>query len=57
MRRAIVVLAVLAGGVLRGTQKPGRPVVKNRAPPLPQGERPFAHPFYWAAFVLIGDPD
>jgi CHAT domain-containing protein len=24
--------------------------------PLPAGERPYAHPYYWAAFVLIGDP-
>jgi CHAT domain-containing protein len=24
---------------------------------LPGDQRPFAHPFYWAAFVLIGDPD
>jgi CHAT domain-containing protein len=20
------------------------------------GERPFAHPYYWSAFVLLGDP-
>jgi CHAT domain-containing protein len=25
--------------------------------PLGKGEvRPFGHPYYWAAFVLIGDP-
>jgi CHAT domain-containing protein len=23
----------------------------------PAGERPYAHPFYWAAFILIGDPN
>ena len=23
---------------------------------MPRGERPFAHPNFWAAFVLIGDP-
>jgi hypothetical protein len=31
-----------------------------RAPGAPAGaggDRPFAHPFYWAAFVLVGDPD
>jgi CHAT domain-containing protein len=22
-----------------------------------KGERPFSHPRYWGAFVLIGDPD
>ena len=21
------------------------------------GERPYEHPFYWSAFVLVGDPD
>jgi CHAT domain-containing protein len=28
-----------------------------KEPVLPGGERPFAHPFYWASFILIGDPD
>ena len=23
----------------------------------PAGVRPYAHPYYWAAFVLVGDPD
>jgi tetratricopeptide (TPR) repeat protein len=49
--------ARLAGGTLRGTQKAARPLVQAKAPPLPLGERPFAHPYYWAAFVLIGDPE
>jgi CHAT domain-containing protein len=24
---------------------------------LPPGDRPYEHPFHWAAFTLIGDPD
>jgi CHAT domain-containing protein len=24
--------------------------------PIPEGERPYEHPYYWAAFILIGDP-
>jgi CHAT domain-containing protein len=46
----------LTGGVLRGTERDDLPVVKAKAN-LPAGERPFAHPFYWASFVLIGDPN
>jgi CHAT domain-containing protein len=49
--------AGLAGGHVRGTEVEALPVVKARPPKLPSGERPFAHPFYWAAFVLFGDPD
>jgi CHAT domain-containing protein len=47
--------AAWAGGVLRGTEAPALPLAKG--PDLPEGSRPFAHPYYWAAFVLIGDPD
>jgi CHAT domain-containing protein len=28
------------------------------APPAPPpGERPYQHPYFWSAFILIGDPD
>jgi CHAT domain-containing protein/tetratricopeptide (TPR) repeat protein len=30
--------------------------LEGKPPSLPAGDRPFAHPCYWAAFVLIGDP-
>ncbi len=49
--------ARLGGGVLRGTEGEALPVVKGKEAKLPGGERPFAHPYYWAAFVLVGDPD
>jgi CHAT domain-containing protein len=28
----------------------------SAAPALPPGERPFEHPSFWSAFILIGDP-
>jgi tetratricopeptide (TPR) repeat protein len=52
LRRA----AELSRGVVRGKGRPALPAVAE----LPAGDkddRPFAHPYYWAAFVLIGDPD
>jgi CHAT domain-containing protein len=44
---------------------PVRPLVKDSgagaqgASPAsrPAGMRPYAHPYYWAAFILVGDPD
>jgi CHAT domain-containing protein len=32
---------------------------ERERPPAPSGQavRPYAHPHYWAAFILIGDPD
>jgi tetratricopeptide (TPR) repeat protein len=55
-RDAERLVARLAGGLLRGTIDEALPVVKGRPVKLPEGERPFAHPYYWAAFVRIGDP-
>lgn len=48
--------AALADGTLRGSVVPLRPLTSTSAK-VPAGERPFAHPAYWSAFVLIGDPD
>jgi CHAT domain-containing protein len=51
----------LAGGLVAGEV---RGTVKKLGPPekkptgrvkLPDGERPFAHPSFWAAFVLVGE--
>jgi tetratricopeptide (TPR) repeat protein len=46
----------LAKGVVRGPEEPARPAAPQ-APAVPAGEAPFAHPRYWAAFILLGDPD
>jgi CHAT domain-containing protein len=56
---AAVLAAGLVGDRLKGTATRGTVVeldVKERAVKLPAGERPYAHPFYWATFVLVGDP-
>ena len=50
--------ASLKQGTLAGTRgkvvalRPG-----SETPALPAGDRPYAHPYYWAAWVLVGDPD
>jgi tetratricopeptide (TPR) repeat protein len=51
--------ARLTQGVERGKNRPVLPLLPP-VPPAPAGAtegRPYAHPYYWAAFVLIGDPD
>jgi tetratricopeptide (TPR) repeat protein len=46
----------------RGTVRPLVDEVDGPAPraasssPQPAGVRPYAHPYYWASFILIGDP-
>jgi tetratricopeptide (TPR) repeat protein len=45
----------LARGVVRASEE-GPPREASR-PVLPAGAAPFAHPRYWAAFILIGDPE
>jgi tetratricopeptide (TPR) repeat protein len=50
-------LAVLDRGSLRPLvtaeeSKPAKPSARRR----PSGPRPFEHPYYWAAFILVGDP-
>jgi CHAT domain-containing protein/tetratricopeptide (TPR) repeat protein len=58
-RDAEALAAALAADKLSGTTR-GRVVelnVKEPAAKLPQGEQPYAHPFFWAAFVLVGDPE
>jgi CHAT domain-containing protein len=50
-------VASLTAGTLRGSEVEVPPLAKGKRPSLPAGDRPFAHPFYWAAFILIGDPE
>jgi tetratricopeptide (TPR) repeat protein len=49
----------LAKGVVRATEEPRTPAapMKVPKPAVPAGDKPFAHPRYWAAFILIGDPE
>jgi hypothetical protein len=51
-------LGVITQGVVRG-ERPARQ--EMRPVPRPEGAaadyRPYAHPRYWAAFILIGDPE
>jgi CHAT domain-containing protein len=46
--------AKLGKGELRASEVEARPVAKAEAK---GGEAPYAHPRYWAAFILLGDPD
>jgi tetratricopeptide (TPR) repeat protein len=43
--------AMDAAGLMRGGVRRLRPA------PAGNSRRPFEHPYYWAAFVLVGDPD
>jgi CHAT domain-containing protein len=51
-------LAALDRGAPRKLVKgTGGAAKEASAAPRPGGVRPYAHPYYWAAFVLVGDPD
>ncbi len=49
----------LAQGAVRATEgSKGTVLSQEKAKPaLPAGDKPFAHPMYWAAFILLGDPE
>jgi CHAT domain-containing protein len=48
--------AQLSGGVARAKGRPALPTLPA-APAEAPDTAPYAHPYYWAAFILIGDPD
>jgi tetratricopeptide (TPR) repeat protein len=53
--QALGVAAGLSQGVERGKgHKQELPL--PQAPVAAKNDRPYAHPYYWAAFILIGDP-
>jgi CHAT domain-containing protein/tetratricopeptide (TPR) repeat protein len=54
-------VAQLSKGVERGKGRPALPpppeVAAISAGQASTEDRPYAHPYYWAAFVLVGNPD
>jgi hypothetical protein len=50
-------LAALDRGTVRPLAQTDGPAPRAAASaPRPAGVRPYAHPYYWASFILIGDP-
>ena len=51
-------LRALAAEKERGSVRPLKPSSPPAAPPaVSAGDRPYADPYFWAAFILIGDPE
>jgi tetratricopeptide (TPR) repeat protein len=55
---ALALSASLRQGIVR-SKRPATPreAPADEKPVFTRGAKPYAHPYYWAAFVLIGDPD
>lgn len=49
--------AEMAKGVVRGKGEPALALAVPRNDSATPDDRPFAHPRYWAAFIVIGDPN
>ena len=54
-KRARLLAGGLQRGALRGTEEEAP--LAEKEPDLSAGAKPFAHPFFWAAFILVGDPE
>jgi CHAT domain-containing protein len=51
-------LAALERGDVRPLARDmGAPARKEAPSPKSSSIKPYDHPYYWAAFVLVGDPD
>jgi tetratricopeptide (TPR) repeat protein len=53
---ALKLASKMTGGVERGKGRPALPQTPV-VPETDKDEPPYAHPYYWAAFVLVGDKD
>jgi CHAT domain-containing protein len=53
---ALKLAAQVTGGVERGKGRPALPP-SPMVPETEKDEPPYAHPYYWATFVLVGDDD
>jgi tetratricopeptide (TPR) repeat protein len=48
--------AGVQGGVVRGKGRKKLPLLPAVPKAAGKADRPYAHPYYWAAFILVGDP-
>jgi CHAT domain-containing protein len=46
-----------SAGLRQGLPRAKDTLVRGDSPAAAKEGRPYAHPYYWAAFILIGDPD
>jgi tetratricopeptide (TPR) repeat protein len=49
--------AGVQGGVVRGPGRKKLPLLPAVPKTTDKADRPYAHPYYWAAFILVGRPD